>query len=185
VTISEDLKHLPINSQLQYPVEVEIMCRNSCRMVLRKDVERFIIRYAKAYKDGETVPFFLCKSDRPFFMKVFVRDTEIPAPFFHRVYSVCTDNLLLAPNKELRRRARALVLFSLKAMPYAEYLQSDHWKHMREIALRKAGVQCQLCTSSDRLEVHHKTYERLGEEAISDITVLCRSCHSKFHDKAA
>lgn len=71
----------------------------------------------------------------------------------------------------------------LRALPYKEYLQSEHWEERREIALIKADWKCSLCNKSESLNVHHRTYERLGKEMQSDLTVLCRHCHAKFHDK--
>jgi 5-methylcytosine-specific restriction endonuclease McrA len=31
------------------------------------------------------------------------------------------------------------------------------------------------------VEVHHLTYERLGEERLTDLVALCRSCHEREH----
>jgi len=74
-------------------------------------------------------------------------------------------------------------LLELRAMPYEEYLQTPHWKHRREDRLRAAGHKCQLCNrGSGTLNVHHRTYERLGEELDGDLIVLCRTCHSTFHE---
>jgi len=71
----------------------------------------------------------------------------------------------------------------LRAMPYKEYLRTPHWKCRREEKLHAAGRRCQVCNrSSVPLEVHHRTYERLGEELDGDLTVLCRDCHSTFHE---
>ena len=35
------------------------------------------------------------------------------------------------------------------------------------------------------VDVHHKTYEHHGQEHryLGDLVLLCRNCHSKFHDK--
>jgi len=62
-----------------------------------------------------------------------------------------------------------------------EYLQSEHWKTVRIGALERAGHRCQVCNNSKSLDVHHRTYERLGEELDGDLTVLCRKCHDIFH----
>lgn len=64
---------------------------------------------------------------------------------------------------------------------YAEYLQSPHWQLTRAAALERACHRCQLCNSSKRLQVHHRTYVRLGNEDPTDLTVLCRGCHEKHH----
>lgn len=71
----------------------------------------------------------------------------------------------------------------LRAMPYEEYLRTPHWKRKREDKLRAAGHRCQVCNSgSGILDVHHRTYERLGEELDMDLTVLCRGCHRRHHE---
>lgn len=63
-----------------------------------------------------------------------------------------------------------------------EYLNSEHWHITRLAALERAGHRCQVCNGADRLDVHHRTYERLGNERPEDLTVLCRRCHDLFHD---
>jgi hypothetical protein len=65
---------------------------------------------------------------------------------------------------------------------YEEYLQTPYWKRRREDKLRAVGRTCQLCNrGSVTLDVHHRTYERLGNELDEDLTVLCRDCHSIYH----
>jgi len=62
---------------------------------------------------------------------------------------------------------------------YAEYLLSSEWQARRQGALERAGHRCQLCYSKMRLEVHHRTYERLGHELPDDLVVLCDRCHER------
>lgn len=70
----------------------------------------------------------------------------------------------------------------LRTMPYREYLRTPEWKRARAAAILRAGGRCSLdVTHSDGLEVHHRTYERLGEELASDLVVLCRACHRIHH----
>ena len=71
----------------------------------------------------------------------------------------------------------------LRTMPYSKYLETPHWKRMRDTMLMKSGHACQLCSSRRRLQVHHRTYERRGCERLADLIVLCDNCHAKFHDK--
>jgi 5-methylcytosine-specific restriction endonuclease McrA len=66
---------------------------------------------------------------------------------------------------------------------YQKYLKSDHWKMISEEARRLAGYRCQVCNSKHVLNVHHRTYERLGYELQSDLTVLCDDCHSLFSNR--
>ena len=66
---------------------------------------------------------------------------------------------------------------------YAEYLKSGHWKKVRSEAIAAANNRCQICNRVGKLNVHHRTYERVGEEDPSDLVVLCSSCHATFHGK--
>lgn len=68
-----------------------------------------------------------------------------------------------------------------REMPYDEYLRTDHWRKTRNAALSRAGWACMRCPAQRTLEVHHKTYERLGEELSGDLEVLCATCHQGHH----
>ncbi len=70
----------------------------------------------------------------------------------------------------------------MNADEYARYLRSPQWKHMRALAHEHYGSRCILCGSMDTtLDVHHRTYARLGCERLADLTILCRGCHSSYH----
>lgn len=72
----------------------------------------------------------------------------------------------------------------LRALPYKDYLHTPHWKRKRESKLRAVGHRCQVCDRrSGTLDVHHRTYDRLGKELDEDLTVLCRECHNIFHEQ--
>jgi 5-methylcytosine-specific restriction endonuclease McrA len=71
----------------------------------------------------------------------------------------------------------------LAQMPYLAYLDSPEWQARRKAKLIEAGHRCVVCNSPNRLEVHHRTYQRRGNEDRTDLTVLCRRCHSLFHEK--
>ena len=67
------------------------------------------------------------------------------------------------------------------AMNYADYLNTEHWKHFREQVFMFYGRECQICKSKASLNVHHKTYENKGRETFNDVILLCRECHTKIH----
>lgn len=71
----------------------------------------------------------------------------------------------------------------LARMPYKEYLRTDEWQTRREAALNLAEWRCQLCNAAEDagLHVHHRTYERRGQEHPGDLTVLCAECHRRHH----
>jgi 5-methylcytosine-specific restriction endonuclease McrA len=70
----------------------------------------------------------------------------------------------------------------LNKMSHAEYLKTREWRVRRNRALIRAGNRCQVCGKANlQLDVHHNSYERYGEEQLSDLIALCRSCHRRFH----
>ena len=72
---------------------------------------------------------------------------------------------------------------------YAEYLRSLHWKGVRAAFFASQRFKrvyhsgCARCGSRDRLELHHKTYARVGSEDLTDLEPLCHSCHGSHHRK--
>jgi hypothetical protein len=58
-----------------------------------------------------------------------------------------------------------------------EYYQSDEWRYVRHRKFEQAGRKCEDCGSTKRLEVHHKSYDRLYDEDLADLQVLCFACH--------
>jgi 5-methylcytosine-specific restriction endonuclease McrA len=67
---------------------------------------------------------------------------------------------------------------------YQTYIHSEAWKARKAEAIRKAGYKCSVpdCKAYNRLECHHLTYQRLGNELDSDLLVLCEKCHKKIHN---
>lgn len=81
------------------------------------------------------------------------------------------------------RRPSIARLNELQAMPYQDYLRSPEWQTRRTRSLKLAGYHCQVCNASGViLNVHHRTYERLGYEYDQDLIVLCQDCHHTFHN---
>jgi len=64
---------------------------------------------------------------------------------------------------------------------YRAYLNSSHWLMVRNAALKRANYRCHKCGSKRDPNVHHKSYERLGNERDEDIEVLCFTCHNGLH----
>jgi 5-methylcytosine-specific restriction endonuclease McrA len=83
--------------------------------------------------------------------------------------------------RRLRRLAQQARTTQLRKMP-AEYRVQREWQARRTATLARAGYRCQTCGDSDvRLDVHHNTYERYGDESIFDLVALCDRCHELFH----
>jgi 5-methylcytosine-specific restriction endonuclease McrA len=66
---------------------------------------------------------------------------------------------------------------------YRDYLYSRYWRAIRRRALIAARYCCNRCGQTSALEVHHRTYERLGCEIPADLEVLCDTCHRRHHGR--
>ena len=62
-------------------------------------------------------------------------------------------------------------------MTYEEYIASSTWAKRAARIHKRDRNQCQTCLSTENLEVHHKTYERLFNEPDGDLITLCVICH--------
>ena len=63
---------------------------------------------------------------------------------------------------------------------YNQRISSKEWQELRHRLIAARGNQCQCCKKSGiTLQLHHDTYERLGEERDEDLAVLCIPCHEK------
>lgn len=96
----------------------------------------------------------------------------------------CRDHL--ATEFSEIQRLREQEIERCKKLPYQEYLKSDHWLRFRQHVLFSANNRCQLCNRNGgyggvTLNVHHRTYENLGNESVRDVVVLCQNCHHTFH----
>ena len=64
---------------------------------------------------------------------------------------------------------------------YSAYLQSERWRLKRGLVMQACNFQCQICgvrhDFKNRLQVHHYTYERIGNEKLDDLVALCKHCH--------
>jgi 5-methylcytosine-specific restriction endonuclease McrA len=96
----------------------------------------------------------------------------------------CTELRLQLQSEEqrLRRLAQQARTAKLRKMPFAEYRVQPEWQARRTATLARAGYRCQVCAEhDDRLDVHHSSYERYGDEDPFDLIVLCAQCHELFH----
>ena len=84
---------------------------------------------------------------------------------------------------------------NLPRYKYKEYIQSSAWRQKRKEffasdlwktypAGKRAGkFVCYCCSADERLDLHHRSYARLGSELISnDLICVCRDCHNRIHE---
>lgn len=60
---------------------------------------------------------------------------------------------------------------------YAAYLQSEAWEKKRMQRLILSRKACEACGATERLHVHHLTYERIFREEMGDLMTLCDVHH--------
>ena len=61
-------------------------------------------------------------------------------------------------------------------------LNPDSYRKLRTDVLQRDGWKCQLCGSSDRLQVHHiRPRSRLGGDIDENLVTLCADCHGNIH----
>lgn len=65
---------------------------------------------------------------------------------------------------------------------YADYIASPVWVATRS-RYRASDLpqDCQLCGADEIIQLHHRTYERVGEELLTDLVPLCPTCHVLVH----
>jgi 5-methylcytosine-specific restriction endonuclease McrA len=65
---------------------------------------------------------------------------------------------------------------------YHEYLQTDAWAERRNLVLIRANCLCEGCRKAAAEQVHHLTYEHVGNAFLWELVAICRACHERFHD---
>ncbi|MEH2346947.1 MAG: replicative DNA helicase [Nostoc sp.] len=73
------------------------------------------------------------------------------------------------------------------SLNYYEYIDSLDWQEVRKLALQRSGRKCQICGAVNDLDVHHNSYDNLGNERehLEDLVVLCSEHHQLYHDSLA
>lgn len=67
-------------------------------------------------------------------------------------------------------------------MEYSEYLNSDHWKYLKEKKAKRKKRRCSICAATKNIDCHHLNYKDLHDVETSDLRWLCRRCHSTAHE---
>ncbi len=114
---------------------------------------------------------------------------------YEKVRELCGPEFASMPLDDVRRqcinaRKKGLVVGvkhgPSKRQPLSgelvRYYTSVEWKSYAERVKAYWGYRCCLCDSDKKLEVHHRSYERLYHELPTDCVALCSKCH-KHADK--
>lgn len=73
---------------------------------------------------------------------------------------------------------------TVSARGYVKYIKSKRWKSKKRQAFEHFGNRYSICGKDYDLQVHHLTYERLGNEPMDDLMILCQDCHAVEHEES-
>jgi hypothetical protein len=65
---------------------------------------------------------------------------------------------------------------------YQNYLASPEWDIVRRKVIARARGLCEGCAGPGE-EVHHVSYDHVGEEFMFELLYLCRDCHERWHGR--
>jgi 5-methylcytosine-specific restriction endonuclease McrA len=64
---------------------------------------------------------------------------------------------------------------------YETYLLSPEWDDKRRRVLEREGGICEGCRKRPATQVHHETYQNVGNEPLFELRAVCRVCHQAIH----
>ncbi len=140
-----------------------------------RDNKLFIIERLKSL--GETDPLLSKLSIREL-VNIHIAITRVSQKNNIKAKYVFTPHSIKSYIKKLEKKNKA----NAYKEKYREYLLSPEWRNKRKEVLIDRNNKCERCGSNNRLEVHHKTYERIFNEDLSDLELLCKPCHKKEHN---
>lgn len=72
------------------------------------------------------------------------------------------------------------------AKDYKAYLQTKHWKNLREKIYELYNHECARCRDIipiNYANIHHRKYKNIGKEKEQDLILYCNRCHKIIHNK--
>lgn len=89
---------------------------------------------------------------------------------------VCSKWPHMPKHHQLDYRARLIGFAS-----YSDYLSSPHWSRVKRWIHKRDGDKCTVCNGKNSLLVHHREYKNIGKERGSELTLVCKACHTEIH----
>jgi hypothetical protein len=89
------------------------------------------------------------------------------------------------PPPNLSKRQRKFLAQNLAALGYCsyrEYLEGPEWAETRTRYRSSGKLQSCLVCRAPNVDLHHRTYRRLGQERLDDLVALCREHHELVHE---
>ncbi|RZK06556.1 MAG: hypothetical protein EOO46_15185 [Flavobacterium sp.] len=91
--------------------------------------------------------------------------------------------------QEIRKRLKSDYFKNVLKLPfdnfetaYNAYLNSPFWQTKRKLILERDNFLCQFCNAAKATQVHHLSYDNLGNECDFELLSVCYPCHQIIHD---
>ena len=104
--------------------------------------------------------------------------------FAKKTISEYKEYLKYTKKKPIKKKVSKKPKISTHKRKYLKYLDSVEWANIKIDFKQYKGNKCELCNSTKKLHIHHKTYKRLFKEEYSDLMLVCEVCHNKIHSIA-
>jgi hypothetical protein len=64
---------------------------------------------------------------------------------------------------------------------FQDYYYTAAWYARRDAVRARARGRCEFCRWRPMQHAHHRSYERFGQEPLSDLMAVCGACHRAIH----
>lgn len=66
---------------------------------------------------------------------------------------------------------------------YDAHLRSEKWRLLRLRVMRRCRGMCEGCGVEKAVQVHHLSYEHMGDEFLWELAAVCLGCHERVHGR--
>lgn len=66
---------------------------------------------------------------------------------------------------------------------YKDYLKGLHWSIFKTKYFQYHKKECSICGKKYGIQLHHLTYDNIGNETFDDVICVCGECHDKIHEE--
>jgi hypothetical protein len=64
---------------------------------------------------------------------------------------------------------------------YYQHLASPQWQELRRRVFERSRGLCEGCGQNKAVQVHHLSYDHMGDEFLFELAAVCLTCHERIH----
>lgn len=80
------------------------------------------------------------------------------------------------PNRNVNKR-----IYKRIPKTYLLYIKSEWWTKRKNQYFKRYGRRCEVCGSTEKIQLHHKLYGKYYHELDRDLVALCFFHHDQLH----